>query len=387
MTREEAPAMPLPVRTALADIEAICGYLLTKPAGATAADVAAVLDEKALDRRKLSALKFWGLVEDTGAKLRLSERGLLVARDNGAHRAAALREVVASIAPYGAVIARAVHRNASVVMAAEVAAHWHQHFGVRAQLGILNHQTVCFFRVAEGAGLGRLVVGRKGQQTRFELAESNARAFVDGANFATSQAGAAGEYDGSGDEEVARDDIGHKPEKALRRGNRVFITQRNNKKITEQVEELVAFGKFEPVVAQDREASAKLFPYDLMEEMRGCDTAVIHVSVDGLLFDADRQPRISGDVLIEIGAAMALYGRNFVLLVEEGVELPSNLEGLCECRYSGDELNMAATIKLFKAFNDFARSRPVRPLVLSIGPDHVVPHLLRYERAGRSVQG
>jgi hypothetical protein len=121
--------------------------------------------------------------------------------------------------------------------------------------------------------------------------------------------------------------------------------------------------------------------------MRGCDTAVIHVSVDGLLFDADRQPRISGDVLIEIGAAMALYGRNFVVLVEEGVELPSNLQGLCECRYSGDELNMAATIKLFKAFNDFARSRPVRPLVLSIGPDHVVPHLLRYERAGRSVQG
>src|ERR1700716_932259 len=86
MTREEAPAMPLPVRTALVDIEAICGYLLTKPAGATAAEVAAVLDEKALDRRKLSALKFWGLVEDTGAKLRLSERGLLVARDNGAHR-------------------------------------------------------------------------------------------------------------------------------------------------------------------------------------------------------------------------------------------------------------------------------------------------------------
>ena len=81
---------------------------------------------------------------------------------------------------------------------------------------------------------------------------------------------------------------------------------------------------------------------------------------------------------------MALYGRNFILLLEEGVTLHL---GLCECRYSGDELNMAATIKLFKAFNDFARSRPVRPLVLSIGPDHVVPHLLRYERAGRSVQG
>jgi hypothetical protein len=152
------------------------------------------------------------------------------------------------------------------------------------------------------------------------------------------------------------------------------------------VKELVAFGKFEPVVAEVREGCAKPFPHDLMDEMRGCDTAVIHIGVDGLLFDANRQPQISGDVLIEIGAAMALYGRNFVLLVEEGVDLPPNLQGLCECRYSGDELNMAATMRLFKAFNDFTRSRAARSLVLAIGPDHVVPHLLHYERAGRSVQ-
>ena len=380
MTREEAPAMPLPVRTALADIEAICGYLITKPAGATPPEVAAMLDEKALDRRKLSAMKFWGLVADTGAKLRLSERGLRVARDNGAHRAEALREVVASTAPYGAVIAHAVRRNASVIMAAEVAAHWHQHFGAGAHLGLLNHQTVCFFRVAEGADLGRLVVGRKGQQTRFELAESNARAFVEGASIAIARAGAAG-----GEEAVPRrDDIGPNPEKAG--GSRVFITHGKNTKITEQVKELVAFGKFEPIVAEVREDCAKPFPHDPMAEMRGCDTAVIHIGVDVLVFDADRQPQISGDVLIEIGAAMALYGRDFVLLVEEGIDLPSNLQGLCECRYSGDELNMAATMRLFKAFNDFTKSRPARSLVLAIGPDHVVPHLLRYERAGRSAQ-
>jgi hypothetical protein len=55
-----------------------------------------------------------------------------------------------------------------------------------------------------------------------------------------------------------------------------------------------------------------------------------------LRFDGacNEEPRISGDVLIEIIAAMALYGRNFILLVEEGVTLPANLQGLCECRYS-----------------------------------------------------
>jgi Predicted nucleotide-binding protein containing TIR-like domain len=366
--------MPLPIQADLADIEAICGYLITKPAGATAAEL---INEKALDRRKLSALKFWGLIEDSGQKLRLSERGLLIARDNGANRVAALREVVASTTPYASVIARAVQNKEMIVMSGEVAAHWHQYFRAHTQFGILNYQIVCFFRVAEAADLGRLVVGRKGHQTRFELAEDDARRFIDGANIATSQ------Y--SGAEETPTKD--HGGFNALSRRNRVFITRRMNKKIVEQVKELVAFGKFAPVVAQDRE-TAEPPSHDEMDEMRGCDTAVIHVGFDGLRFDGARneEPHISGDVLIEIGAAMALFGRNFILLVEEGVTLPANLQGLCECRYSGEELDMPATMTLFKAFNDFARLQPTRPLVLAIGADHVVPHMLQYERIGTSVQ-
>jgi len=50
---------------------------------------------------------------------------------------------------------------------------------------------------------------------------------------------------------------------------------------------------------------------------------------------------------------MALYKRNFILVVEEGLTLPSNLQGLYECRYTGDELSSAATMKLLKAFKEF----------------------------------
>ena len=153
--------MPLPIQADLADIEAICGYLIAKPAGATSAEL---INRQALDRRKLSALKFWGLIEDAGTKLRLSERGLMVARDNGANKVAALREVVASITPYASVIARAVENKDIIIAAADVAAHWHRHFRAYTQFGILNYQIVCFFRVAEGAELGRLVVGRKGSR-------------------------------------------------------------------------------------------------------------------------------------------------------------------------------------------------------------------------------
>jgi predicted nucleotide-binding protein len=39
--------------------------------------------------------------------------------------------------------------------------------------------------------------------------------------------------------------------------------------------------------------------------------------------------------------------------VEEGVKLPSNLQGLYECRYAGNELSGEATMKLLKSFNEF----------------------------------
>ena len=60
--------------------------------------------------------------------------------------------------------------------------------------------------------------------------------------------------------------------------------------------------------------------------------------------------RSNENVLIEIGAAMALYGDKFV---EEGVKLPSNLQGLYECLYKGSGLDMSATMKLLEAFSEF----------------------------------
>ncbi|HEX9771500.1 MAG TPA: TIR domain-containing protein, partial [Kiloniellales bacterium] len=61
------------------------------------------------------------------------------------------------------------------------------------------------------------------------------------------------------------------------------------------------------------------------------------------------------NVLIEIGAAMAFYGRRFILLVREGVKLPSNLQGLYEVRYAGDTLDAASTIKLLEAIKGTSR--------------------------------
>jgi hypothetical protein len=80
---------------------------------------------------------------------------------------------------------------------------------------------------------------------------------------------------------------------------------------------------------------------------------------------------------------MALYGRNFVLLVEDSVALPLNLQGLCECRYRGDELNMAAMMDLLRAFSGFTKPG-AKAALPSLG--HVLAQALPREKGVRPVR-
>lgn len=98
-----------------------------------------------------------------------------------------------------------------------------------------------------------------------------------------------------------------------------------------------------------------------MGDMRMCGAAIIHVEDEQRLMDKEAKEHIvlNPNVLIEIGAAMALYGRRFILLVKEGIKLPSNLQGLYEVRYSGDSLDGNDTIKLLEAINEMKKEKPL----------------------------
>lgn len=141
----------------------------------------------------------------------------------------------------------------------------------------------------------------------------------------------------------------------LKTNRRVFITHGRNRKIVEQLKELLTFGDLEPIVSVERESVSKPVPDKVLDDMRSCGAAVIHVGTDQRLIDQDGEEHrvINQNVLIEIGAAMMRYGRNFILLVEDGTVLPSNLQGLYEVRYAGNDLDYPATMKLLKAFNEF----------------------------------
>lgn len=138
------------------------------------------------------------------------------------------------------------------------------------------------------------------------------------------------------------------------RRRKVFITHGKSRELVEPIKRLLEFGELVPVVSVERQSVSKPVPEKVMDDMRACGAAIIHVDADRTVKDHEGTEHVllNPNVLIEIGAAMAFYGRRFILLVRDGVKLPSNLQGLYEVRYTNETLDAHATIKLLEAIKD-----------------------------------
>lgn len=148
------------------------------------------------------------------------------------------------------------------------------------------------------------------------------------------------------------------------RAKRVYITHGKNKGLIEPIKKLLRFGELEAVVSVQTQTVSQPVPSKVMAEMRMCGAAIIHVEDERHLKDDQGNDvvALNDNVLIEIGAAMALFGERFILVVKEGVKLPSNLQGLLVQPYKGQTLDMEETVKLMEAINDMkGRSLPPSP--------------------------
>jgi predicted nucleotide-binding protein len=136
---------------------------------------------------------------------------------------------------------------------------------------------------------------------------------------------------------------------------KVFITHGKNHVMVEQLKELLKFGQFEPIVEIEHESTAIPVPAKVFSGMRGCQAGIIHITEEQVLLDAQGNEHriINENVLIEIGAALALYQNKVILLCQKDITLPSNLQGLYKCEYEGEQLDYTATMKLLKTFNEF----------------------------------
>ena len=135
----------------------------------------------------------------------------------------------------------------------------------------------------------------------------------------------------------------------------IFISHgKNNTVIVGQLKELLTYGQMEPIISVERETTAIPVPDKVFDDMRNCDAGIIHIDLEEIpLGDGEQKfSRLNENVLIEIGAAIALYDKRVILLCKKGTPLPSNLQGLYRCEYEGNQLDYSSTMKLLKTMQE-----------------------------------
>jgi predicted nucleotide-binding protein len=142
---------------------------------------------------------------------------------------------------------------------------------------------------------------------------------------------------------------------------RVFISHGKNRVFIEPIKQLLEMVQLQAVVSVESSTVSQPVTQKVMNDMRSSGAAIIHVDTEQKLIDPTDTKEVvvlNPNVMIEIGAAMALYGERYILLVREGVKLPSNLQGLYEVRYKGDKLDSDETIALLKSIHDM-KTKPL----------------------------
>lgn len=357
--------MSLPIKTTSEDVSKIIGYLKNKPTGATISEAKGIVGSQPIDTRKLTAYVFWELIERDGERLKLVKRGWDLARKSKPETII-YKEIIDGIVPYRAALEWAYHQAYTSLTNVDVAAFWHEHH--KESIGSSNENTikdqaVCFFRVADAAGLGKCIIGRQGKSTRLDLSESELKSFVEGG---PSTPPIHTEIKQGEDEYARPDEVSTDADKdkettheALRPKDaediKVFISHGQNTELVDQVETVLGLSDIDSEVAAKEETSAIPVPDKVFGAMRNCNAGIIIVSVEEGNKDSDDNYVINNNVLIEIGAAFVLYDRRVILLWDKRLYVPSNLQGLYRCEYEGDDLNWNAGMKLMKAIKEFKK--------------------------------
>jgi hypothetical protein len=273
------------------------------------------------DGRKLAALAGWGIITRSDGVLRLGERGSTLVRHPDREQEV-FRGIIGHIRPYHSALEWAHHQGMGALDTNDVASHWHEHHHDvvgDANKNTLRENAVCFFHIAEAAGLGTITVGRSGRATRLGLDKEQLGMYVESGpsdppwQDDEPEAEAEPENRSVVDPEQSEEQP-PAAEAKVAEPLRVFISHGSNKDVVEQIEVMLGLADIKAEVAEAEETAAIPVPEKVLNSMRRCSAGIIAVTVDESRKDEDGEYTLNENVLIEIGAAFVLYDRRVVLL-------------------------------------------------------------------------
>jgi hypothetical protein len=357
--------MSLPLMTSDDDVEAIVEYLITKPEGTTITEAQTILPRALLEDRKINAFVYWGVITKDGDFIKLNLLGKDISMTAPENRYLIYQKLIYNLKPYQSVLEWMFKKDFQEVTNIEVSSHWQMHF--KSELGtsdenMMKSMATCFLQICQSAGFGRLTTGRHSQTNLFKIDKYTiGKYFTETISYFKDDTKAAQKET----PQAVVEELAGKPS-AIDRGiiedfssfkkagqSQIFISHSENNTMMEQIKTMLDVEKINYRVAEKDDNAQIPVPDSVSETMRNCDAAIIFVSADDNETRKDGSYGINPDVLMEIGAAYALYNKKIVLLWDERITIPNNLLGIERCEFSGNELSWNAGVNLMKAVTKF----------------------------------
>ena len=151
----------LPLKTTIADLDALTGYLKTQVGWVAVDKVKKAIPTRHADNRKLEAMRYIGMIERDGSKIKLTEagRGYSSAADDDS-RADIIRSLIRPISLYHQTAEWMHFSSKDAPTKTEVANYWHDSHTDELQGAsgaALTDAVIFFLRLMSAAGLGQYV--------------------------------------------------------------------------------------------------------------------------------------------------------------------------------------------------------------------------------------
>jgi CAP12/Pycsar effector protein, TIR domain len=374
--REIAPRPPfeptrqtLPVMATAGDVRELVRLLKKRAAGITL--IAAMNSEqrRIFDPRKIAAYEFWGVVSREGERIRLTALGAEIARqlEPEAH---VYRTLLDAIVFYRSVLEWVFRAGLELVTHLDVAAYWQEHYPqavAEHDEKSMEASVVCFFHLCQAAELGTATIGKRGQPARLHVERKELSEYILHAG-PTQQAGTLAakriEQDEAPAQEATRapgPTADHTPGPTAWAQSRLFISHAGKREMVEQIRTALELAGVESEVVErsgtgnggDEAVARGPVAEHLLKAMRRCErAAVVLLSTEDCSTDAEGRAALKEEVLIEIGAAFVFYDARVLLVCDEGVPVPSNLQSLPVCRFAGGRLTWEEGVSLMKAIRE-----------------------------------
>jgi hypothetical protein len=358
----------LPILTSAADIRELIQYLKRRPAGVIAAEELDRPRKKLFDDRKLAAYEFLGITTREGKLLRLSALGW-----NFAQRLAAdaemFRHLLDRHPPYFTALTSIALQNLDLITSTELCDFWHGAHSDAFEFAdheAIRGAVVSFFSLCQAAGLGTMVLGKRGHITRFFVDRDELTRFLNNGPAAPSDNEDAAHADSRpfvGP--LALNNPGGVP--TADAPELTVLIQCKNPLILELIQRTLAVANLRGIQVSaiwDRTNSTA----DVVENhSREFCALIVVLGEEAFITDREGTSGIKQNLLLELGAAHVLYDRRVIVLADKTSAVGAGLEDLISFAFDSERLDWAAGLQLIKQLAEF-RERIQRPLLAAAIP-------------------